>query len=55
MENGAENHFMINDTPLYIKTFSSGVKRKGMLYTLVAAGIELQPQVEIVPETSDNL
>ena len=32
---------------MYIKTFSSGNKRKGMLYSLSVNGKELEPVVEI--------
>ena len=54
VENGAENHFEVNGTPVLIKSFSSGNKRKGMLYTLKINDKELEPVVEIRPPQSDR-
>lgn len=51
MDNGSENHFKVGSShSAYIKTFSSGDQHKGMLYTLVAHDIELEPVVEVVPD-----
>ena len=48
VENGAENHFEVSGVPLYIRSFSSGNKRKGMLYTLMVGEKEMEPVAELM-------
>ena len=46
MEDGAENHFRVGSHPAFIKTISSGNRRKGLLYKLNICGHEFDPIAE---------